>query len=248
MKNAALLVFLACAGTAVADPITSTNLGWTGTITTPRTVLVNQGTTAGNGTVDQNFPDFPAYSASMVDDFSTGGQTWNLTRFTTYYTVGGTGAPTLWNPTITTGTLSFYAKSGALPGAGDVQSNLGNVSISLSLINGGTVWAATCDVSGIGALQGLNGNYWIGLTPTAAFGTYSQEFHLLSSLATNGDGSALRNGGGGFGVGTNWISSGSLAGLPPTDMLMTIEGNIVPVPGTLALVGVGGLLAARRRR
>ncbi len=112
MKIVAALAVLACAGVAVAGPIQSTNTGaGTASMNVVRSVLWNQNTTNFNGVVDQDFPDFATYSAGMVDDFSTGGQTWNVNRVTTYYTQG-TG---IWPAGNISAQLSLYAKSGSSP-------------------------------------------------------------------------------------------------------------------------------------
>jgi len=46
----------------------------------------------------------------------------------------------------------------------------------------------------------------------------------------------------GVAVGTTFGASG------PDHMAYSLEGNLIPTPGAFALVGMGGLLAARRRR
>lgn len=232
----------ACAGVAMADSPVLSGVASGVAFNTPRSVLVNQANTSGVGIVDQNFSDFPDFSTGMVDDFSTGGAAWNINKVTMYFTKGFG----FWNGGITTGTLSFFPKSGAFPGAGDAPGNLGNVGVSL--VDGGSYWAVVADTSGVAALQNINGSYWIGLTPNAAFASFGQEFHLLSSDPINGDASRARNPGGGFGAGTNWVDAGGIGLVAPADMNMTLEGEVVPAPGAFALMGLGGLAAGRRRR
>ncbi|MBL8761649.1 MAG: hypothetical protein JNL50_10140 [Phycisphaerae bacterium] len=243
MKIVAALAVLACAGAAVAGPIQSGNSGaGSASIGVARAVLWNQNTTNFNGVVDQDFPDFATYSAGMVDDFSTGGQTWNVNRVTTYYTQG----IGIWPAGNISAQLSLYTKSGSSPTGADLVGNLGSVSATLVNLSG--AWALVADTSGVGALQGINGDFWVGLTPTLAFGSYGQEFHLLSGVATNGAGSAVRNVGGSFGFGSDWYDAGSLGGQPEADMLFTLEGDVVPAPGAAALLALGGIFAGRRRR
>lgn len=189
--------------------------------------------------VDQDFGDFPSFSTYDVDDFTTGGQTWNVDTVHTYFTKGF-GA---WNNSITTGKLSVFSKSGSLPGAGDVPPEY---KVPITLIDGGDHWEAVADTSGIAELQGINGNYWIGLTPVADFGVYFQEFHAQVGSIT-GDESAFRNPGGGFGLGTGWTGIDVLTGARQ-DMAFKLDGSVVPAPGALALLGLGGLAAGRRRR
>lgn len=240
MKTAVALLVVACAGTAFAGPVNSGSTG-SQSLNTNRAVLWNQSTTSGIGTIDQIFPnDFPTYSTGEVDDFSTGGQSWNVNRVTTYYG-GGAGA---W-PTTCTAALSLYAKTGSYPTAADHVGNLGTVSATITNLGGAL--AVSADTTGL--LNGLNGQYWIGLTPMLDFGTYGQQFHLLSAEATIMDGARNRNEGGSFGVGTDWVDGpGLFGGVPNTDHLFTLEGNVVPAPGAAALLALGGVVVGRRRR
>ncbi|MFO0835972.1 MAG: hypothetical protein U0638_13455 [Phycisphaerales bacterium] len=243
MKTVAALLVLACAGVAVAGPVQTGNSGaGSASFSAPRSVLWNQSTTNFNGVVDQDFPDFPTYSSGMVDDFTTSGQTWNVNRVTTYYTKG----IGFWGTGIGSAQLSLYTKSASMPGGADLVGNLGTVAATLIPLD--NAWVLTADTSGVGALQGINGDFWVGLTPIAAFGVFGQEFHLLSSNATIGAGSAVRNIGGSFGFGTNWADAGSLGSQPGADMLFTLEGEVVPAPGAAALLALGGVFAGRRRR
>ena len=67
----------------------------------------------------------------------------------------------------------------------------------------------------------------------------------------NGD-TAFRNPGGGFGIGGDWQNVAAIDGtglwVGGYDASILIEGTIVPAPGALALLGMGGLFCARRRR
>jgi MYXO-CTERM domain-containing protein len=189
--------------------------------------------------VDQEFGDFASFSTYDVDDFTTGGQIWNVDTVHTYFTKGFGG----WNNSITQGSLSLFSKSGSLPGAGDVPPEY---KVAITLIDGGNYWEVVADTSGIAELQGINGDFWIGLTPRADFGVYGQEFHAQVG-AVVGDQSAFRNPGGGFGLGTGWMGCDVLTGARQ-DMGFKLDGTVVPAPGAAALLGLGGLLAGRRRR
>lgn len=192
-----------------------------------------------NATVDQEFGDFPTYSTYAVDDFTTGGQAWNVTQVTTYFTNINGG----WNKNITAGKLQVYKKAGALPNnATDIAPEY-KVTIALSQDGNGN-WMAVADTSGIAELQGINGDYWIGLTPSADFGAFGQEFHLQLSKFY-GENAAIRNPGGAFGFGKDWASNTVIGG---EEMAFLLEGSVVPAPGAAALLGLGGLMAARRRR
>lgn len=243
MKTVAALIVVALAGTAVAGPVNTGGSSSAGTLNFQRATLWDQSTTNGIGTIDQDFPnDFPTYSTVEVDDFSTGGQTWNVNTVVTYYTYGSG----LW-PSTCNAQLSLYSKTGSMPGSGDVMGNLGSVPVTI--YNLGSALAVVADTSGVGALQGINGDYWIGLTPSLDFTVYFQEFHLLSGLPTIMDGARSRNQGGSFGVGTDWVDGpGLFGGLPNNDHCFTLAGDVVPAPGAAALLALGGVFAGRRRR
>ena len=98
----------------------------------------------------------------------------------------------------------------------------------------------------------------IGLTSTLTFGTGSglllgDPFNLDSGVATGQDGALPGPGtyyfvvGGyntAFGTTDFDVSPGSAAG----DFTVTVYSNGVPTPATAALLGLGGLVATRRRR
>ncbi len=191
-----------------------------------------------NATVDQEFGDYGSYSTFAVDDFTTGGQSWNVSSVTTYFTDINGG----WNANITTGKLQVFSKSGALPSnGGDIAPEY---KVAVTLTDGGGYWIVNADTSGIAELQGINGDYWIGLTPTADFGKFGQEFHLNLD-GFYGENAAIRNPGGSFGFGTDWASNTVIGGL---ETAYKLEGDVVPAPGAFALLGLGGLAAGRRRR
>lgn len=195
-----------------------------------------------NDLVDQNFGDFPTYSAFMVDDFTTGGQTWNITSVHTYFT---------YNPYwvgITSASLQFYKKGGSQPD--DTNDLAPEYKVPVSVINHGSFMEVAATGLNIPELNGVNGDYWVGLTPNADFGQFGQAFHLMNTVQF-ADEASLRNPGGSFNLpqGTGWGPAGGL--LSPSqhlDMAFLLDGDIVPAPGTAALLGLGGLLAGRRRR
>lgn len=171
-----------------------------------------------NATVDQEFPDFASYSTYAVEDFATGEETWNVESVSTYFTQGFG----FWNTDILTGTLQVFPKTGPLPQPSDI---VPEYQVGIRLIDGGGYWIVNADTSGIAELQGISGEYWIGLTPTAAFGTYGQEFHLNMSGFYR-ENAAIRNNGGAFGLGTDWTSNTVIGGLENSFKLEgTIGGN-----------------------
>jgi hypothetical protein len=174
---------------------------------------------------DQDFPDHPEFSIYGVGDFTTNEQTWDVTAVRTFYTKGY-GA---WNESITQGRLQVFAKSGASPSDEDQAPEY---SVPLTLIDHGDRWEAVADATGIPELQGIRGEYWIGLTPVADFDTYGQEYRLTS--ATPGGDSPdktgyLRNPGNGFGLGTGWLPSEELKG-KASELSFTVDFRLVGAP------------------
>lgn len=244
MKSICALLVIACAGTAIAGPVNNGKMmSGSAQLNTGRSVtLWDQSYTNFIGIVDQDFADFPTYSTVEVDDFTTGGQTWNVDTVVTYFTYNSAWVGNH------TAQLSLYKKTSGMPGSGDHMGNLGSVPVTIYDL-GGSALAVVADTSGVGGMQGLNGDFWVGLTPSLAFGSYGQAFHLLSGNATIGDGARNRNEGGSFGFGSDWLDGpGLFGGLPNNDHCYTLGGEVVPAPGAAALLALGGIFAGRRRR
>lgn len=184
--------------------------------------------------VDQNFSDFPSFATFVVTDVSFGTAV-TITDIITYYTAGF-GA---W-PGAATATLNIFPKVGPDPLAGDDPFSGVSVPVTIGLGSSGALEVHASGLSiGLGA-----GDYWVGLTPELAFGTFLQEFRYDATTLV-GDDSSARNPGGGFGAGTGWFDPDILIG-PYGDAAITILGT--PAPSGLALLGLGGLVATRRRR
>lgn len=177
--------------------------------------------------VDQDFTDFPDFSTFLVSDvvFSS-----NVTvnSVTTYFTNLNSTWPQSGNGTAI---LNIFADP--LASADDPTA-------------GTSVTAAySVDATGISlTASGLSidlaaGTYWIGLTPILIFGDVGQEFHQQAA-STVGANTQGRNPGGGFGFGTDWFDAGpAFGGLNEWDAAITIEGESVPAPATLVLLGLG---------
>lgn len=237
----ALIAGMAVAAGASAQilpgvPGTALNDGTIAGIDRGPTLWDQQPDPARSAYVDQNFGDFPSFSTYMVSDVSFGTNV-TITDVITYYTQGSGG----WPIGAATGTLNIFAKNGSLPGGGDDPTAGTTVNVDISVgANGLEVRASGLNIN-LAA-----GDYWIGLTPDLDFSSFGQEFHQ-NSTSFVGDASAARNPGGGFGVGTDWVDAGqTFGGEADYDAAITILGT--PAPGTLALLGMGGLVATRRRR
>jgi uncharacterized protein (TIGR03382 family) len=198
--------------------------------------------TAASAFVDQQFGDFPTFSSYLVTDVVVGNGGWNIDSITTYYTIGATGVD-LW-PAAGTAMLNVFAKAGALPGAGD-DPGLGTVVATTFVDADAGTQAMTA--SGLGLVLGP-GEYWIGLTPILDFLVFSQEFHRGAPII--GGDTAFRNPGGGFGIGSGWSTTAILGGnwIGAYDAAILIQGEVIPAPGAVALLGLGGLACLRRRR
>ncbi len=204
-------------------------------LNTPNTPTLWEQLPDGSGNfVDQNFEAaFDAYDFFMVMDVSFGGAV-NITDITTYYTAGR------WPLGAGTATMNIFVNDGSgLPAPVDIPDN--GASVATNAVPFGAGQAITA--------SGLNidlapGDYWVGLTPEVEFGLYGQQFPEAATPDGGPDHSASRNLNGGFGMGTDWFSSQDRGSV--VDGAITILGT--PTPGTLALLGLGGLVASRRRR
>ena len=219
MRNEITSLLALCAAASAHAQIVAFARCESVSIDASRASLLSQSNTDAAGVIDQNFTDFPNYSTTTVDDFSTGNATWSIKKITMYYSKGAGH----WSSAINTATLTLFQKTAAMPLESDLPGNLGVV--SAALIDKGDYWELTAYTSGVSALQNLNGDYWIGLTPNASFLYYGQEFHYLCSDAVSGSPAAMRNPGGAFGTGQGWQDAAGFIPLPPSDMCMLIDGD-----------------------
>jgi hypothetical protein len=187
--------------------------------------------------INQEFSDFLTFSTYQVNDVTSTG--WLITSITEWFGQGGQS----W-PNVVPVRLNIFSKSASLPSVADDPST-------------GTLYSASYD-SGDGSmtLSGLSialaaGDYWIGFTPVLPYGVYGQEFHFTSSNVI-GDYSAARNAGGGFGFGTDWVTTSVFGAGPNTDAAIQIDATSLatPEPGTMTLLGstMAGIVFLRRRR
>ncbi len=194
-----------------------------------------------NALVDQEFGDYPDYSSYMVNDVVTDAGGWEVDSITAYFT----NTASAWAP-VTTARLNVFAKTDALPTAGDDP--VAGIEVGVTLTDTGTYW----EIAASGLALSLAGGteYWIGLTPIGDFGVVGQEFHAGAAPLVGAD-TAWRNPGDGFALGADWqdtaaVGAGEWPGLYDSAFLM--EGTIVPEPSVLTLLGCGALALIRRRR
>jgi hypothetical protein len=193
-----------------------------------------------NAFVDQDFGDFPTYSSFMAMDVLTDAGGWEVDSVTTYYTFANGN----WSDAISQGVLTIIEKTGALP-PDSYDPQVDGMVVPVQTTLAGDHWEVTA--SGLATILDGSKEYWIGLTPTADFGVFGQEFHLAAPIV--GEDTAWRNPGGGFALGTQWQTTAPLGtdwiGL--YDGAFLVQGTVIPAPGALALLGLAGLAGRRRR-
>lgn len=191
---------------------------------------LNSGT--GNVDASQQFEAaFAAYNIAAIDDFtvSSGANLGSVDFSMAYF--NGPGPVNGWR-------VEIYSSPNA--------ANSGNLVGDVAHITGlpGGQAAATLpnfvhlDVSA--ANVHLNpGTYWIGIMGVMDFGVGGQ-VGIEQRTTTTGASAIQVNPGGGFGFpnGMQTIAGGDLS----------FRLNAVPAPGSLALLGLGGMIAGRRRR
>lgn len=209
-------------------------------------VLWDQSPLSGQGaSVPNSISGSPATNGSTMyalSDIVVPAGGWTITSVSTFFSALGFQS---WPNDVTIGRLNIFARTGALPVAGN---NPGT----------GTIVNLTCTQSSfdagpgfgeqgvnIATAAGLNihldaGNYWIGLTPVTA-GGWDMEYNWPTSNVF-GTSSAL------------WSAFADPFGGPPAQTWLDsgVEGSIliqgVPTPGAAALLGLAGLTGMRRRR
>lgn len=186
-------------------------------------VIVDQPESDANGFASQEFTDFTAFTCSAFDDVVLA-QAYDLTSFVVY------GQNTDENGWMfnTDVRLRIFAEPNltATPLA----------TVSGLQIEGDLVW----DLTGITLGPGT---YWFSAQVVRPFEPGGQWYWRVSDTM-NGAHSMWHNPGGGFGLGTEPIST-ELLGAAQYDMSMRLEGTPVPAPAVLALLLAGGL--ARRQ-
>lgn len=241
MRRTALLIVLATSGVAMADGPVNSGGSAASFAGSEASVLWDQTGSVKSGVIDQKFADFPTADTYMVDDFTTGGATWDLTGITGVY-YGGNGN---WAG-LTSARISLFAKGGSMPLATDIP-GLASAPVIVTPISGGFLVSA--DLSGVAACQGITGDFWIGMTPETTFGVDGQQFHGVLTDDQYGDNYAVRNPGEFFAKGPDWMGGDTfVAPGNEGDMWFQLSGNVVPTPGAAALLGLGGLVIGRRRR
>ena len=185
----------------------------------------------------------PGFNGSVVfgvSDVTVPAGGWMIQSFLTYYTSFNFSAGT-------SAVLNVFPKTGSVPIAvNDPRASPTGNGTSVPV----TATDFVVDFQGVReyTASGLNivlapGDYWIGLTPVQPSGPFGADFQW-STTAHSGNNQAAWSLD--FGFREGWFDYGTLSGLAQHDGAIKIQG--IPAPGSLAVLGLGGLLAARRRR
>jgi MYXO-CTERM domain-containing protein len=116
------------------------------------------------------------------------------------------------------------------------------------LVNTGAVSGVTLNLETL-SNAGLGG-WWIGVQFTGAnAGSANNGWRVVNAPTT---GASINLFGifnnAGSGVFQSWFGFGTPAGSSPSRFMVDVNGTLVPAPGAMALLGVAGLVGARRRR
>ena len=116
------------------------------------------------------------------------------------------------------------------------------------LVNTGAVSGVTLNLETVSNV-GLGG-WWIGVQFTGTNAANTANGWRVTNAPTTG--SSLNAFGifnnAGSGVFQAFFAFGTPAGSSPSRMMVNVNGTLVPAPGAVALLGVAGLVGARRRR
>lgn len=183
----------------------------------------------GNGFINtiSGTPPFgaTAYAASDVT-VPAGG--WTVNSVSMYFTCFDFNWDTVGG---TTGRLYIQPKTGSMP---TVLPGGSLIPMSVEILNDPSVGQAYYKVTASGLSNVLTaGDWWIGITPVAPSGFFGPEIGLSTAPTVGNNTSA-------YDVSTSaWVDT-------TVDGAILVQG--VPSPAGLSVLGLGGLLCARRRR
>lgn len=208
-------------------PVDSYNDGFTN-----RSTLWDNGDTDGtNGYSQATSGVFGAYRATVDDFVVSDAAGWRLNSFSTLglWTSGAAGIGTGYN-------LWFHADNSGAPGSVVATANV----TSYAEARTGRTWFSRPEVAIDVTFDDVilaQGTYWVQMQVIGP----ENHFQMVRSQVTGSE---------------MWINYADFGGLMPgsavfgaaADAAYSLGGEVVPAPASLALLGLGGLAAARRRR
>ncbi|MFG0242130.1 MAG: hypothetical protein ACF8R9_05005 [Phycisphaerales bacterium JB054] len=234
MKTVSVLTIVSIAGVASAQAVSvgngiPTNLG--NDPFSNRATLWDNGDTDGSNGYSQATSGVFGFSRSTLDDFEvTDNAGWILNDFHTIglWSGGGTGLGSGYN-------LTIWSDSAGSPGAPIVSANVNSYAENVT----GRTWFSrpevAIDVTFDDIFLGA-GRYWVEMQ---VIGT-DNHFQMVRSTVTGSE-CWVNYADLGFGPGSSVFGVAA-------DLAFSLTGEVAPAPGALALLGLGGLAAARRRR
>ena len=181
---------------------------------------------AGTAFVNQAFPDFPDFNTFQVDDVVFASDV-TIGSITCYFTFDGQLDGVPW-PLDNMGTpfngfINIFPDDGLLDTEDPTMGLVVDVMLEdVDVDNDGIFDFKSVTACGLN-IELTAGTYWIGLTPDIDFGLFGQEFNFTSVAGVTGTEAFARNPGGGFAIGTDWITTALAFGaVGPVDLAMTI--------------------------
>lgn len=235
MKTVSVLTIVSIAGVASAQSVSvgngiPVNLG--NDPFSNRATLWDNGDTDGSNGYSQATSGVFGASRSTLDDFEvTDSAGWILNDFHTLalYSGGGTNNGSGYN-------LTFWSDASGAPGAPIATANVTSFSESTT----GRTWFSRPELAQDVVFDDIYlapGRYWVEMQVIAT----DNAFQMVRAGVTGSE---------------CWVNYADFGGLMPgssifgtrADIAYSLTGDVAPAPGALALLGLGGLAAARRRR
>lgn len=187
-------------------------------------------------------------SFRRADNFTVGAGGWQLDSIQVfgYFTGGNTTTSPIEGLFVQI--WSGNPSAGGTLVAGDTTTNIlassqwtgaYRATVNAPLGNTRPIWDA---VGSLGGLILAEGEYWVEVGMFSSLGTMWMPPVSVPDQSTTGDALSLSVS---TGVWSNWVDGGSNTQL---GMPFVLTGSVIPAPGALAMLGLGGLVAGRRRR